>query len=339
MKKYVSILLIVFSASLLFAAKKKMPEWIAVPSSVYPSDVYLNGVGSGDSRESAALEAVKNLSAVFGQTVKSKTGASKKMEQAVAKGTVAFSSSSSLEQNITSSVDAENVIGISIAEYFYNKPEKKWYAIAVLHKKETAEIYKNLLKKNDGTVRQAVNEAKKDAHSFYAYSEICFAIEIADENDRLLKNLMIIDFDAGNALNAEIVSIESLRAMQKNIANNITIFTEIRGDKKNKIKSAFQDIFSQYGFKTSADSSLRYRISGEFSSEIVEKKAVYCVYTLDLDFVDTKDSKSLFAVNLKGREGSVSKSDAENRALRVLEKNIGTEFSGQFDSYINNLSF
>lgn len=339
MKKYFSVLAIIFCASLSFAAKKKIPEWVTVPLNVYSPDVYLNGVGYGDSKESAEAEAVKNLAAIFGQTVKSKTSASKKMEQAVAQGNVAFSSSSSLEQNIVNYVDAENVIGVSVAEYFYNRPEKRWYAIAVLHKKETAEIYKSLLRKNDETVRRAVNESKKDANSFYAYSEICFAIEIANENDKLLKNLMIIDFDAGDALNEEIVSLKSLLAMQKKIADNITIFTEIRGDKDNKIKSAFQEVFSKYGFKTSSDSSLRYRVTGKFSAENVEKKVFYCVYTLDLDFVDSRDSKSLFAINLKGREGSVSKSDAENRAFRTLEKNIGMEFSENFDSYINNLSF
>jgi len=58
-----------------------------------------------------------------------------------------------------------------------------------------------------------------------------------------------------------------------------------------------------------------------------------------LDFSDILKSESLFAINLKGREGAPSESDAKNRTYRVLEKNIGTEFSKNFDSYMNNLSF
>ena len=68
--------------------------------------------------------------------------------------------------------------------------------------------------------------------------------------------------------------------------------------------------------------------------------AAYTAYqTGDLDFIDSADSKSLFAINLKGREGSTSEQDAINRTYRVLENNIATEFSKNFDSYINNLSF
>ena len=99
-------------------------------------------------------------------------------------------------------------------------------------------------------------------------------------------------------------------------------------------------MFSKYGFKTTQDKNVRYSMSGKYSSEINKKGNVfYCIYTLDLDFIDSADSKSLFAINLKGREGSTSEQDAINRTYRVLENNIATEFSKNFDSYINNLSF
>ena len=71
MKKNIFAVFLIFSACLLSAAKKKAPEWIIFPSSVYPSDVYMNGTGSGETREIAELEAVRNLSSVFGQTVHS----------------------------------------------------------------------------------------------------------------------------------------------------------------------------------------------------------------------------------------------------------------------------
>ena len=83
MKKYISAVLIVFSAAIIFAAKPRVPDWLSVPSSVYPMETYFNGVGSGETREVAELDAVRNLSAIFGQAVKSKTTASKKMEQAI----------------------------------------------------------------------------------------------------------------------------------------------------------------------------------------------------------------------------------------------------------------
>lgn len=340
MKKNIFAFFFVFSACFLFAAKNKMPEWITLPSGVYPAEKYMNGTGSGTNRETAALEAVRNLSSVFGQTVKSNTAASKKMERALSEGKVSFSSAENLQQNITSQIEAENLIGIEIAEYFYNKPEKKWYAVAILEREKTAAIYQKYIEKNDAAVRKAIKESEKNPGTFYGYSEICFAAEIASENDKLVKNLTVIDFESGNEISKKVVSLQNTQLAKKKFAENITIYVKISGDRDNKIKSAFQDIFSKYGFKTSPSKKEKYNLEGKYSSEISQKgKITYCVYSLDLDFSDVLQAESLFAINLKGREGSLSESDATNRTYRTLEKDIGTQFSKNFDSYINNLSF
>lgn len=340
MKKNIFAFFFVFSACFLFAAKNKMPEWITLPSGVYPAEKYMNGTGSGTNRETAALEAVRNLSSVFGQTVKSNTAASKKMERALSEGKVSFSSAENLQQNITSQIEAENLIGIEIAEYFYNKPEKKWYAVAILEREKTAAVYQKYIEKNDAAVRKAIKESEKNPGTFYGYSEICFAAEIASENDKLVKNLTVIDFESGSEISKKIESLQNTQLTKKKFAENITIYVQISGDKDNKIKSAFQDIFSKYGFKTSPSKKEKYNLEGKYSSEISQKgKIIYCVYSLDLDFSDVLQAESLFAINLKGREGSLSESDATNRTYRTLEKDIGTQFSKNFDSYINNLSF
>lgn len=340
MKKNIFAFFFVFSACFLFAAKNKMPEWITLPSGVYPAEKYMNGTGSGTNRETAELEAVSNLSSVFGQTVKSNTAASKKMERALSEGKVSFSSAENLQQNITSQIEAENLIGIEIAEYFYNKPEKKWYAVAILEREKTAAVYQKYIEKNDAAVRKAIKESEKNPGTFYGYSEICFAAEIASENDKLVKNLTVIDFESGSEISKKIVSLQNTQLTKKKFAENITIYVQISGDKDNKIKSAFQDIFSKYGFKTSPSKKEKYNLEGKYSSEISQKgKITYCVYSLDLDFSDALQAESLFAINLKGREGSLSESDATNRTYRTLEKDIGTQFSKNFDSYINNLSF
>lgn len=340
MKKNIFAFFFVFSACFLFAAKNKMPEWITLPSGVYPAEKYMNGTGSGTNRETAELEAVRNLSSVFGQTVKSNTAASKKMERALSEGKVSFSSTENLQQNITSQIEAENLIGIEIAEYFYNKPEKKWYAVAILEREKTAAVYQEYIEKNDAAVRKAIKESEKNPGTFYGYSEICFAAEIASENDKLVKNLTVIDFESASEISKKVVSFQNMQLAKKKFAENITIYVQISGDKDNKIKSAFQDIFSKYGFKTSPSKKEKYNLEGKYSSEISQKgKIIYCVYSLDLDFSDVLQAESLFAINLKGREGSLSESDATNRTYRTLEKDIGTQFSKNFDSYINNLSF
>ena len=53
----------------------------------------------------------------------------------------------------------------------------------------------------------------------------------------------MIDFEQGNAISKEIVSLQSMQAAQKKFAEGITIYIRIGGDRENKIKSAFQNRF------------------------------------------------------------------------------------------------
>ena len=74
-------------------------------------------------------------------------------------------------------------------------------------------------------------------NSFFGYSEIEFALEISEENDNLLKNLYVIDFEKANSLSQKVVSVQTLQAVQKKIADNITIFVNLQNDEDNKIFS------------------------------------------------------------------------------------------------------
>ena len=61
-----------------------------------------------------------------------------------------------------------------------------------------------------------------------------------------------------------------------------------------KIKSAFQSVFSKYGFKTSSSKKERYGLEGKYTSEITNKgKVNYCIYTLNLEFNDFSKNESL----------------------------------------------
>ena len=91
-----------------------------------------------------------------------------------------------------------------------------------------------MILKNDETVRKALKEAENELDSFYGYSEICFALEIAVENDKLLKNLSVINVDRGEQLSKKVVSLESIKALQKKSAEKITIYIDIKNDADKK---------------------------------------------------------------------------------------------------------
>lgn len=106
---------------------------------------------------------------------------------------------------------------MKLQNIFITNLKKKWYAIAILERKKTASIYQNYIEKNDAAIRQAIKESEKNPGTFYGYSEICFATEISAENDKLVKNLTVIDFEKGTEISKKVVSFQKLQLDKKSL--------------------------------------------------------------------------------------------------------------------------
>ncbi len=330
-----------FAAKKVKQEKKSVPEWVTVPSNVYPSDKYISYVGSANDRNIAEVNALNGLSSVFGQTIKSEANASTRMSQAKASGKVSSNENvQTFSQEVKRSVDVDNLIGVQVKDFWLDEANSTWYAVAVLDKAKALEIYSTMIKKNASSFSELKKNAQSDLYSFEGFACYDFAEDIAKENENHLKKVSVISMDSASLLKQYCPSSKSIHAEKMEIAGNIPIYVETVGDEQGRYKEAFYKAISECGFKGSYDASGRYSLVAKFEfsrSDTSDKKTVRCRYNCESYIFDSKKNLQIVPFTISGRESSVEYSEAKVRAEKKLVSKISSEFKEKLSDYLKNL--
>ena len=330
------------AGSFAFTAKNNnasMPEWVSEPASVYPNAQYLHSVGDGSDRNKAEAQAINGLAAIFGQSIKSESKASQRMEQAKNEGRVATTNVSSFNQEVLRSVNIDDLIGVEMKGYWFDG-DKTWYAIAVLEKSKATDIYVDMIKKNDRAIKELLERSEGDVNSLDAYASYDFACDIARENENHAKKLAVINPSVVSIIKAHVPSSKEINARKMDVAKNIPFCVVIDGDESGRIAAAFTDVIASYGFRGTLDATGRYLLTGKLDFEesvSSDKKTTRCRFALKSYILDSETEQKICPFNTSGREGHVSYSEAKNRAAKSVEKKIKSDFSKAFGEFLKSL--
>ena len=342
-KSFLCASLFVMAGGFLFGAKKNsskepvVPEWVSSPANVYSRDSYLFYVGDGSDRTKAELSAVNGLSAIFGQTVKSDFTSSRKMIQAKEDGKVASTSVTGFSQDVMRSVDSSDLIGVEIKDFYFDGTT--WYAIALLDKAKTADIYSGMIVKNAKAIKSLLEDATAGKNTLESYSEYDFAADISLENEKHYKKLSVINPDAAVSLKVDVPSVSEINARKIEVAKNIPIAVLVSGDANGRIAAAFTEAIASVGFRTSLKANVRYVLTCTLNFEksaTSDGKTQRCRYSLDSFILDSETDHQLVPFTASGRESQLSYPEAEKRAVKVLENKIKNDFSTAFSDYLKN---
>ena len=315
------------------------PKWIEIPGAVYAYTDYIAQVGTARDKDSAELGAVQKIAALFGQTLVSGGTASKRMEQAQKNGEVAtVTSSSDLNQKIQQTVQQENLIGIKIAETWFDSVRNTWYALAVLNRSEAAQIYVTMLDKNNATIKKLC--ASLYPATIYTYANISFAKDISEQNRGYLERLYVIQPETGRKKAAETITPEELTVQAHKLAGEIPLFVQIENDRDRRIATAFEKTLSEQGFNSTAAKSAPYMLTGSLlltHTAPAAKDVFYAEYLIQCNVREVASGRNVCTWSLSGRDGSKSSENAENRALITAARKIGEQFAAAFQQSIKNL--
>ncbi|MCR5698190.1 MAG: LPP20 family lipoprotein [Treponemataceae bacterium] len=348
-KKIFSLILcVMLCASFAFAAKKAkvkatpMPDWVTEPASVYPSSNYYAQVGYDADRSAAEVKACTLIASIFSQDVKSNTKASSRMVQAEKDGLVSTGKVSSISQDVTREVDAENLIGVEIKGAWFSPKENLWYCIAVLDKPKATDIYKQFISQNNEHIEELLGMDYEDEYSLEHFACVDFASEIASMNEKHLERLTVINSGAANALRPECRSAKELNKMALDIAKQIPIAVVINGDVDGRIRAAFSGVITKAGFRASINPKERYALTVDVSltpSTTTDGKTARCQYSLTGSLMDNGLDEELLPVSLQGRGSDVDYSRAQNKAISNIEKkDVDTKFAKEFDKYLRSIT-
>lgn len=336
--RFVCILLLIFSITFsLFAknkkTKSKYPTWINEPYSNYQTG-YFVAVGNDKTKSIAELNAVSELAGIFSRDVKSNTVANSSMTQIEEDSITSLISEQNLNQQIIVNIDQRNLIGIEIAETFYDDNKDQWYALAVLDKQKAEKIYSKEIESSYKKINQNYNEAKIKTNNFDKLRYLYKCKKEAQYVQSLIVRLQVINFEAAETIQRTDISENKFNIEFNNIANKVPISIQVNNDLNNEIKIACSDVFESYGFKIQeqANNVLSVDLENNFRT-VYDPDAVYCESNIAIN-LKLSSEQIVFPFNYTNRAAGKNQELAQKKEYNNLSTIIKTEYKNLIENIL-----
>ncbi|MDR1126830.1 MAG: LPP20 family lipoprotein [Treponema sp.] len=314
------------------------PVWIDSKGSVYNKSEHLSEIGMDARQDSADQKALAAITAVFGQSVQAQQRLSSAYNEAVKAGKVTTSESVSMQESIRTSTQLSNLVGVSIADRWYDG-KSSYYSIAVMDNAKAIQVYTSIIDGYSETINILTNISDDEKYSFDGYARYKLASIIADGSQEYVRVLTYLGATPPNVKRGADFLSEI-----KNIASRIPIYVNVSGDVSNRIRSALTKAITSQGLQ-GGGSSARYMLNVNFSlSEAVfpNNPNKFARYLVEGSLIDTASGNELLAYKLDGREGHTTIEEARNRAVATAEKKIGDAtaadgFTKKLTNYLESL--
>jgi hypothetical protein len=177
-----------------------------------------------------------------------------------------------------------------------------------------------------------------EKNSLNGYARYQLAAKVADGN-RVFANILSVLGGQGPSAR-ELALPENFRLEADAIRRQIPIDIQVENDQANRIKGAFAAIIGGRGFQSGGDSS-RYVLDGRLNFTPVDlpgQDNEYVRYVLEASLLDRRTGAVLLPYTISGREGHLTVQEAENRAIRSIEREIAATWDAVFSAYLDSLT-
>jgi hypothetical protein len=314
---------------------KSKPAWVDNVDSIYDNSRYLAAVGNASTRDMAEKNALANLAAIFGQSIKADQTITNTYQEAVRNGvTSSWTDNVSMQNTINTTASMDTLIGAEVKEVWYDS-RSTHYAVAVMENARTAQIYTEMIKANQNMIANLVNMKDAEKNSLEGFSRYQFAAAVSDINVAYGNVLRII----GAPVPAGVAKGDNYRLEAKNITKSIPIGIVVKNDKSGRIQGAFAKALSDIGFRSGGNNS-RYVLDVDITISPVEfpnNTNKFARIELGANLTDTSVKSVLLPYNFNSREGHTTAAEAENRAYVAAERKINEEYKDILSDYLNQL--
>jgi len=311
------------------------PAWVDSVDSVYDRSQYIAAVGNASNRDMAEKNALANLTAIFGQSIKADMTITNTYQEAVKNGvTTGWSDNTAMQNTIKTSASIDSLVGAEIKEVWFDS-KSVYYAVAVMEKAKTAQLYNDMIKANQNMIDNLLKMTPAEKNSFEGYSRYQFAAVVADINITYGNLLQVI----GSPISSGLVKGDTYRLEAQNITKAIPVRINVKNDKAGRIQGAFAKAFSDIGFRSGGTNS-RYVLNVDITityPEFPGNTNKFARMELSADFTDTSDKSVLVPYNYNNREGHSSVGEAENRVYQMAERKINEEYKALLLEYLSTL--
>ena len=341
MKKPILIILM-FSVLLSCAAtakskksKDNIPDWYKNPKSVYPAQMYLTAIGTGDSGTDAENDAAANISKIFESVVKTEQTVDQRYSELIKGDDITVEDQMSIDKKVYVQA-GQTLFNLQFAERFTDK-KGQVHVLAYLHRIKTADIYEEKINENAKRILYFAEQSnnKESVLKKYAFMNAAGVVSIA--NQTLLEQLQIIYPDALSFLE---LNYEHNEIMQQNaeLAKKVTFRIGIENDPESKVTAVLEQMLTESGFVLSDNPELM--ITGKTLFENTNLKRddgfKFVRYNFDLKITDSENNIIVSAYE-KGKEGHTTHFEAKERCIRKIAKKINKSMKKKITAYFDGL--
>jgi len=314
---------------------RNRPAWVDSVDSVYGRAQYVAAVGYAADRAMAEKNALANLTAFFGQSIQADQTITNTYREAIRGDTAEWIENLDMRNTIRTSASMDTLIGAETKEVWIDSRTNTCYAVAVMEKAKTAQIYTEMIQANQNMIKNLVAMSPAEKNSLEGFSRYQFAAVVADINIPYGNLLRLIDA----AVPPGLVKGEEYRLEAQNIARAIPVGVVAANDKSGRIQGAFAKSLSELGFRSGGNNS-RYVLQVDITVSPVDlpnNPNKFARMELSANLTDTSQRAVLLPYNFNNREGHTSLSEAENRLFLVAERKINEEYPKLLSNYLSQL--
>lgn len=314
---------------------QKYPSWIDNPSRLYPSNVYLTGIGSGDTRKNAENDAYASLAKIFSVEIKVNQSTLENYLEQEVDGQYK-STFSSLLLGKTSAKSHQELKNIKIDRTFFSEQKGIYYAIAVLDRSETAALYKSEISRNNQKIEEYYARFQQSQHKLQRLNFLNKSISLTQMNALLGEQYRII---SGRDAEQPPIADSALKAQQLELLDQIVFSVKSEQQESREITAYLKETLSNMGFKAQdgpADFIIKYNFTSE-QTDINRADAYALDWRLHIDMQDIQNNRELKTFTVNKRTTALNEQAAQTRMMRTLKKVITIDFHKQLINYFNSM--
>jgi hypothetical protein len=316
------------------------PRWIDDPQRLYPFEMYISAVGSGDTPEAAKNNAIAGVSQVFKADIDARryleetyfeTGADKDM-------TLKKTSETINKINVTSDQSLKNIV---IDKTWLSPTDARHYALAYIDRDETIAIYLKDIRAIDeeaAIFHNRYKEAGDDVTPMTKLAYINTSIDAAASRDVLIQQLNILS--QGQGTYTPKVTPSDIILARDQARKNVRVKLELQQVEWPAFENSVREVLQSFGFGV-VEENADYILNGNFEIirlEQTDPNRAFVRWNMDLHLNGIAAQRQFLSYSDSGREGHTTYPEAERRAARTARKSILDGFYTELEKYLSSLT-
>ena len=331
----ISLFLLILSISDLAHSASK-PDWIEGKSRKYPPEQYLTGVGYGDDRKAAEDSALAAIARIFQAEIHSKTSELEKYTQTDVKGKTHSSRDIRIDQ-ITSVATNKALEDITIAEVWDDESENRTYALAVMDRRHAMVSIREKITAIDSDIAVMQQKSVTVSDKIERARTIRAILKSLLDREVYNTDLRIIN-PSGTGIEPPMTLFAVKQQLQAILSNEIHIGVQLEGPHNKDVRSSIIEGLTKEGFSVEEQGdieNLDILVRGVVSFENADlPQWKFVRWDITIDLVNQTNGKVFGSFTRHGREGHLNFREAEDKAVKALQKDIVNELSQQLVSFI-----